>query len=506
MSDPDYDDVPDGDPEARAFADEEAALAVNRDVFEKGMARLNRTYAFIKARPDAVLDLEWLDRNGGRTRTVSIKQFHFIEAPHRIEMRTARSKVSKPPSVLWFNSRKRREYIDADYYGPNETVPRGHLNLYHGFACMSEKGEWPRLREFLREIVCAGDPLVYDYVLRLIQWKIKNPTKNPEVGLLLLGEVGLGKGTFAYLFKLIFGWDHYLQFTDPAQAQNKYNTLIAGRFVIFYDETFYGHDPRIKQKIKGEITEPTITIEPKFVSPFQMRNTALRLFASNEVAALPIDANDRRLVVLAFANLHQEDHVYFAALRKAMEGGEVAAFVHDALAADLTAFEKVRRSPVATKAKAVLAQITGNEVQAFLYRTLRSDYLPGIIQSETTKQNRRDIWLAEAVYIDGYEMYNSYIVYMGREHQARKPMSQFQFWHEIRRVIPSREIRSVSVWVRGKSQERLRRFPSRATARAAWDKYAKRPVDWDNAVKVEGELDLGDSLDINDLAYRGYHQ
>ena len=100
MSDSDYDDVPDDDPEARAFADEEAALAVNRDAFEKGMARLNRTYAFIKARPDAVLDLEWIDRNGGRTRTVSIKQFHFVEAPHRVEMRTARSKVSKPLSVL----------------------------------------------------------------------------------------------------------------------------------------------------------------------------------------------------------------------------------------------------------------------------------------------------------------------------------------------------------------------------------------------------------------------
>ena len=76
-----------------------------------------------------------------------------------------------------------------------------------------------------------------------------------------------------------------------------------------------------------------------------MRNTALRLFASNEVAALPMGVSDRRLVVLAFADDHQEDHVYFAALRKAMEGGEVAAFVHDALAADLTVFEKVRRSP-----------------------------------------------------------------------------------------------------------------------------------------------------------------
>ena len=72
-----------------AFADEEAALAVNRDAFEKGMARLNRTDALIKAQPDAVLDLEWIDRNGGRTRTVSVKQFHLIEAPHRIEMRTA---------------------------------------------------------------------------------------------------------------------------------------------------------------------------------------------------------------------------------------------------------------------------------------------------------------------------------------------------------------------------------------------------------------------------------
>jgi hypothetical protein len=484
--DPDFDDIPEGDPDADALAEAEAAQAKNSDAYKKGMAWLNRNYAFIEARPDSVLDLEWIGGDGQRTRTLSIKQFHNVLAPYRLEIKTKRGWETKPLSALWFASRQRRQFIDADYFGPNETVPRGHLNLYHGPATMPVKGSWLKLEWFLRNIVCGGDDPVYDYVLKLIQWKIQNPTKNPEVGLLLMGPRGVGKGTFAKFLRLIFGPDHFLQFNDSDQAQNKYNTIIQGRFVLFYDETIYGHDPKIKQKIKGQITEPMQIIEPKFVSPYPMKNIALRVFASDQVAAVPIDADDRRLVVLGLSTLKQEDHVYFRKLRAAMDGGEVAAFIHDALAADLTAFEKVRRMPVATKAKAILAQTTGNEVAAFLFRLLRRGYLPGVQLKEDRSPVQDRTWFKEAVLINRSEVYYQYIDYMIREHSARKPVSQFQFWQEIGRIITGKdEMKGVNHWSGG-SQMWLRRFPSREVARAYWEKYEKRKVEWPaEAVKPE---------------------
>ena len=44
-------------------------------------------------------------------------------------------------------------------------------------------------------------------------------------------------------------------------------------------------------------------------------------------------------------------------------------------------------------------------------------------------------WLA--VYIDRNEMYNAYVVYMKREHRARRPVSGVAVLEGIRRVYPA---------------------------------------------------------------------
>jgi hypothetical protein len=505
MSDDDIDDVPEDDPETEAFAEAEAANAKNKEAFQKGIERLNRKYTYILARPDAVLDLNWIWANGGRTRILALQDFHNVEAPHRIEIKSKRGASMMPLSKLWFSSTQRRTYIDADYYGPRETPPKGHLNLYHGPAILPVEGKWPLTEDFLKNIICAGDQKLYIWFLALLQWKIQNPTANPEVGFLLLGLPGVGKGTLAHFLKQIFGVDHFLQFTDAAQAQNRFNSIIVGRFVLFYDETFYGHDPKLKQKLRGEITEPTVTIEAKFVNPFPMRNTALRIFASNEVAALPIDANDRRVVVFACAATHQNDFNYFAGLRKAMENGEVAAFVYDAQKANLKEFEQQRRRPPETEAKAKLALITGNPVATFLYHILRSDVLPGIVRPveriapENRQKSMYEIWHTGAVYIEDNDLYHSYQEYMKREHSARKPVSKVQFLEDMRSIIPRKEFRSMMTRVH-KKPLRYRRFPSRKDGRAYWEKYARNPVKWEieedpTEFEDDGKLDLEGGID-----------
>jgi hypothetical protein len=327
--------------------------------------RLNRSFAYIEARPDAVMQLDWRHPTDGVTRMLRIKDFYLLLANDRVEIIPGQPKVEA--SRLWFTSERRNQWRDAGYFGPGQPVPDRFMNLYHGMKITPKKGVWSKLKAFLQNIICAGNLAAYDYLLNLMQWKVQNPTKPTEVSIVLLGKVGVGKGTFAYIFSLIFGEEHFVHFTDSVQAQNKFNNLLLGRFVAFYDETFYGHDPRIKQKLKGYVTERTITIEPKFINAFQTLNILLNIFASNEMAAAPIDANDRRAFVLAVSEDRQEDLPYFADLKKAFADGEVAAFVYDALRADLSDFERTRRTPLPTKAKATLALVTGNEVQTFLY-------------------------------------------------------------------------------------------------------------------------------------------
>jgi hypothetical protein len=252
-----------GNKEAAPKSDADVAAAIDR---------LNKSFAYIEARPDMVLQTDWNHPTGGATRMLAIKDFRTLLENDRIEVLSGNGLTLVPASKLWLASKRRNQWRDADYFGPNEPVPKRFLNLYRGLAVTPKPGSWDKLRRFLKEIVCAGSQTAYDYLVDLMRWKVQNPTKPTEIALVLLGKPGVGKGTFAYIFRLIFGGEHFIHFTDPVQAQNKFNTLLMGRFVAFYDESFYGHDPRIKQKLKGYITEPVITIEQKYATPFQTRN------------------------------------------------------------------------------------------------------------------------------------------------------------------------------------------------------------------------------------------
>jgi hypothetical protein len=76
------------------------------------------------------------------------------------------------------------------------------------------------------------------------------------------------------------------------------------------------------------------------------------------------------LLALAVSDIHAKDVAYFAKLMAAIEGDELAAFVHDALSADLSKFESVRREPPKTKARARLAAATARPEEEYLAELL----------------------------------------------------------------------------------------------------------------------------------------
>jgi hypothetical protein len=357
-------------------------------------------------------------------------------------------------------------------------------------------GAWPLLKAFLFEIVCGGDPAAFDYLLKLVQWKTQNPTENPKVGIVQLGGAGIGKGTFFDILTFVFGAKWAVTYIDPDAAASKFNADIEGKQLIHYDESHFGHDHRASGKIKGDITGDTIRIEHKGINAYHVRNTALRVYSSNEIAALPIDPDDRRFLVLDLSHARQNDNEYYKTLRKALADGELAAFVHDALDADLKTFDLDRRVPYKTKARAKLAEATASTEDAYLLELLEQGRPIGNPMgwgAQPFKQGTPDPthpWRTGDILLPRDAVHQDYVCWVQNRYRGAKVRNAAELYGKINRVLGTSLFRAHRVRVPG-NRSYLRLLASLTECRAAYDKHTGVSRDWDDFGAPSGSIPPG---------------
>jgi Family of unknown function (DUF5906) len=447
--------------------------------------KMNKIYAIIRDRPDAVFDLRGTEH--GLVQPIKVSSFHLLFANRNIKVIDRDGKIKVVSwSKLWLTG-KRREYLTAGDY-PIGEEPRGAYNLWRGLAVTPKPGAWPTIKAFLLDVICAGSLPDYGYLLNLVQWKVQNPTLNPEVAISLQGRQGVGKGSFGLFLQIIFGPKRYRLFGRPDDIASRFNADAEGKLVLFYDEAVFAHDPRIRGKLKSEITEKGITIAPKGINSYAVRNRALRVFASNDAAPLAIDIDDRRVFVLVVADTYANDIAYFKALRQAFDGDEMAAFVHDALAADLSAFEDTRRNPPKTKAKADLADATARPEQEFLRELLERGKPPpdGAVHWGPRRYPREDPepedpWCNGKVTVEKDAAHSAYLAWLKRAKPQARPVGTTELHRIIQQILGVAAFHSENVWD-GKKTRRMTVVASLDDCRAAYDKHTGYEREWDEII------------------------
>ena len=104
---------------------------------------------------------------------------------------------------------------------------------------------------------------------------------------------------------------------------------------LFLDEAFWAGDVQAEGRLKNLITEATITIEPKYFTPFQVANLLHILMSSNNDWVVPAGPHARRYAVFKVSAEHMNDFAYFAALHAELDNGGVEAMLYDLLNLDL---------------------------------------------------------------------------------------------------------------------------------------------------------------------------
>ena len=259
-------------------------------------------------------------------------------------LRHANLKIGRRAATkIWIESDDTRRY-DELVFDPSGRCPSTSYNLFKGLSVEPVAGKCDLYLRHVKEIICACDQALYDYVMGWMAHAIQKPTELPGVALVLRGYQGTGKGTFAQHFGKIFG-DHFQHLVHMDHLLGKFNAHLASALVVFADEIVWGGNKREAGQLKGIITETRRMMEAKFKDPIIVDNYARFIFATNEDWAVPTGEKERRFCVLNIDETKAEDHSYFAAINAEMRNGGVQALMHILVNLDLNQFN-VRRYPV----------------------------------------------------------------------------------------------------------------------------------------------------------------
>jgi hypothetical protein len=266
---------------------------------------------------------------------IGYKDFCLRHANLKIDRRAA--------TKIWIESDDTRRY-DELVFDPSGRCPSTSYNLFKGLSVEPVAGKCDLYLRHVKEIICAGDQALYNYVMGWMAHAIQKPTELPGVALVLRGSQGTGKGTFAQHFGKIFG-DHFQHLVHMDHLLGKFNAHLSSALVVFADEIVWGGNKREAGQLKGIITETRRMMEAKFKDPIIVDNYARFIFATNENWAVPTGPKERRYCVLNIDESKAEDHSYFADINTEMRNGGLEALMHTLMNLDLSQFN-VRRYPV----------------------------------------------------------------------------------------------------------------------------------------------------------------
>lgn len=243
-----------------------------------------------------------------------------------------------PLGKWWLESGLRRQFHSLTFQPrEGEVVGSGEkrrLNLWQGFAVKPEAGDWSLMRSHIREVLSGGDDALAQYIIRWMAWTVQNPDEPAEVALVFRGEPGTGKGVFGRAMAQLFG-QHGLHTGGSELITGRFNLHFRDCCLLFADEVIWDGDRKAEAKIKTFLTEPTLTIEGKGKDAVSWPNMLHVVISSNSEWIVPAGPYERRYAVFDVSDAHRQERGYFRPLYAEIEGGGLAAMLHDLLVMDL---------------------------------------------------------------------------------------------------------------------------------------------------------------------------
>lgn len=231
-----------------------------------------------------------------------------------------------------------KKYMPAGtgFYPDPSKCPPGVFNLFRGFRIKPAEGDCTIYLDHLLYVICAGDRIVFKYLLQWMAHLFQRPDVKPNVAIVLKSVEGTGKGAMADPLLNILGI-HGNKTNGANAIAGRFNSVMGGRLLIVADEVDLTRKD-VFDKLKSIITEPTVNLERKGLEIEPIANYCRLIFASNHIKVLNAGIRERRYLVLEPSDAKAQDADYFTELWSWIRDGGSAKLLHYLLHVDISDF------------------------------------------------------------------------------------------------------------------------------------------------------------------------
>lgn len=182
----------------------------------------------------------------------------------------------------------------------------------------TRKSDVNLLLDFLREIICNNSDEMYKYLISWIRRICKTPWQKTQTVLLFHSKQGSGKGSFVnWMIQWLFGINNSAYASINTITQ-KHNAILANKIFMGIDElpTVEKQFHNLFDTLKGIITDPYLTVEPKGIEPYTIDNLCNFIFMTNNKHSVKLEQSDRRYVVFEINEKRIGDFEYWSYAHK----------------------------------------------------------------------------------------------------------------------------------------------------------------------------------------------
>jgi hypothetical protein len=328
-----------------AHAREDDRVAAPRSELEAFIADFNMKFMVVNESGKVLVYRPSFNPGLGREEyeRIMIPDFYEMHRPDFVNVGSEKYPTYKPAAETWLDSPKRRQFMGGVVFDPQEKHQDDQLNLWRGFAVEPVEGDWSLLRDHVFNVVCAGKDEEFRYLMGWEATMFQFPWLHAEVAIVMRGREGTGKGILARALYRLMG-QHALHISDPKHLVGSFNRHLLDTVFLFADEAFFAGDRAHIGALKRLITEPTLSIEGKYMNLVEAKNRLHIMMASNDEWVVPASQDARRYAIFDVLDTHMGDRAYFKAIQEQLDNGGYAAMLYDLLHYDLTGFE-IRNVP-----------------------------------------------------------------------------------------------------------------------------------------------------------------